>query len=302
MKLAILIILSILPAIILLWYFEKQDKGRKEPRKLKWKIFGWGILATVIAAVIELNLEDFYFYIGIDPIKHFWLYIFLGSFVTAALVEEALKLWIVKTHVFRNKHFDEVMDGITYTIIASLGFATLENILYVLGLGYGIAIVRALISVPAHALFSGIMGFYIGKSRFAVPSESSKLLWKGFGIAIFYHGLFNFLLFTRSALVFLVIPLMIIMGVHLKTKINEARFADKVTKTKPQKFTAIKILKIFVGTVLIVVGIGSLAGSIMLSQDPTSGYTYQDIIYSSIFAVVLIAISYAVLKKRSKKH
>ncbi len=59
MQTVLLIILSILPAALLLWYFERQDKGHKEPHKLKWKIFRWGILATVFAIFIEIFVEEF---------------------------------------------------------------------------------------------------------------------------------------------------------------------------------------------------------------------------------------------------
>lgn len=301
MQTVLLIILSIIPAVVLLWYFNKQDKGKPEPKKLKWKIFGWGVLAAVFAVIIELNVEGLYQYLGITQQTNFWLYILLTAFITAAFVEEAMKLWVVKTHAFKNKHFDEVMDGITYTIIASMGFATFENIFYVVDGGFGIAIIRALISVPAHALFSGIMGYYIGKAKFATPGESRNLIWKGFGLAILYHGLFDFFLFSQSALMFLVLPLMIVMGLHLKSKIKQAQFTDHVIKKKPEKLTFKKIAKVIIATILILVGTGSVVGSILLNQDPTSGYTGQDILYSSIFAVALFAISYFLLKKKTKR-
>lgn len=237
----ILLALSILPALILLWIFERQDKGRKEPRRLKWRIFWWGIMATIFAIAIEMPMDWLVLKV-VDPIKDFWLYIFIVSFIIAALVEEALKLWVVKTHVFRSGHFDEVMDGITYAIIASLGFATFENIFYVLEGGIAIGILRALISVPAHALFSGIMGFYIGKAKFAAEEgKGNRLIYKGLLFAILYHGLFDFFLFSESILVFLVLPLMAVMIIHLKKLIGHARFADKVIgQLEPKKPRSIK--------------------------------------------------------------
>lgn len=301
MQTVLLIVLSIIPAVALLWYFNKQDKGRPEPKKLKWKIFGWGILAAVFAVIIELNVEDLYRYLGITLETNFWLYIFLTAFITAAFVEEAMKLWVVKTHAFKKKHFDEVMDGITYTIIASMGFATFENIFYVVDGGFGIAIVRALISVPAHALFSGIMGYYIGKAKFAQsPGKSRNLIWKGFGLAVLYHGLFDFFLFSQSAIMFLVLPLMIVMGLHLKSKIKQAQFSDHVTNKKPEKLTLGRVAKVITASILILVGTGSVIGSILLNQDPASGYTGQEILYSSIFAIALFAISYFLLRKKTK--
>ncbi|MFH1534330.1 MAG: PrsW family glutamic-type intramembrane protease, partial [Nitrospirota bacterium] len=272
MQTILLLVISIIPAVILLWYFNKQDKGEKEPRKLMWKVFIWGVVAAIFAVIIELNIEDLYRYLGINPIETFWLYIFLTAFVTAAFVEEAVKLWVVKTRVYNNKNFNEVMDGITYTIIASLGFATFENIFYVMDGGFGIGILRAVMSVPAHALFSGIMGFYIGKAKFAKSSgQTTKLIFIGFAYAVFYHGLFDFLLFTQTALMFLAIPLLVVMGLHLKSKIKLAYFHDHLTNREPRKLTITRIVKVIIATILILFGTASVIGSIMLTQDPTSG-------------------------------
>lgn len=258
-------------------------------------------MAAVFAVVIELNIEDLYRYLGINPIETFWLYIFMTAFITAAFVEEAIKLWVVKTHAYNDKNFNEVMDGITYTIIASLGFATFENIFYVMDGGFGIGILRAVVSVPAHALFSGIMGFYIGKSKFAkTRGQTTKLILTGFAYGVFYHGLFDFLLFTQTLLMFLALPLLIVMGLHLKSKIAQAYFQDHLTKTKPQKLSAWRIVKVVIATILILVGTAGIIGTIMLTQDPTSGYTGQDIVYSVVFAVLLLILSYLLLRK--SKH
>ena len=227
MQTVLLIVLAILPALALLWYFERKDKGRKEPRKLKWKIFWWGVLATVFAIFIELQVEGLWLQF-VHPVFDKWIYIFLTSFITAAVVEEGLKMWVVKTHVFKNKHFDEFMDGITYAIIASLGFATAENIMYVLDGGVGVAVIRAIFSVPGHAMFSGIMGFYIGIAKFSIKEKRcDRYLWTGFGFAVLYHGTFNFLLFTEIVpLILLVIPLMVIMALHIRHCIKKAHRHD----------------------------------------------------------------------------
>lgn len=223
METTLLILLSILPAVLLLLYFEKKDNVRKEPLALKWKIFWWGIVAAFVARGLEMQIDPLF-----NGVGNFWVHIALGSFITAALVEESIKLWVVKTYIYGHKHFNEVMDGITYCIIASLGFATIENIMYVVEGGLTTAIMRALLSVPAHALFSGIMGYYIGKSRF-IKSNTKKTLkiLKGLIIGIFYHGLFNFILFSQTNYTFLVVPLVTIMGIHLHAKIKKAHEMDK---------------------------------------------------------------------------
>ncbi len=298
MRTTLLVLVSILPVLVLLRYFDKQDRGKKEPLRLKWKVFKWGILATIIAGIIEINLDSIMLSISENKL----IYGFLTAFVTAAIVEEGLKMWVVRREVYKDKDFDEVMDGISYTVIASMGFALLENILYVVEGGLAVGIIRALISVPAHAMFSGIMGFYIGKARFAPMSwQGSKLLWKGFAIAVFYHGLFNFLLFTESPLMFLVIPLLITMAVHLHQKIKQARYEDKVDRRPPANVSIWTIVKIFFASMLIVLGTGSFIGSIVLAGDARYDYGKDDIISSAIFAVVLYIIGYFIIRRKKDR-
>ncbi len=299
----LLIILSILPAVILLWYFDKQDVGRKEPRRLKWKIFRWGLLATLFAFLIEIAVDGVwlsYF----DPYS--WIYIFLTSFITAGLVEEALKLWVVKTHIYENKHFNEIMDGISYTIIASMGFATMENILYVVQGGYIVAIIRALLAVPAHALFSGIMGYYIGKSRF-IPEKRlrTKTIYKGLILAIFYHGLYDFLLLSGNIImIILVVPLMIVMGMHLLVKIREARFEDKIDKIKPRAFTLWKALKVFIGIFLMIMSVLSVIGIFIFMNNPDPDFTIREIdmaVNITVFASLIFFLVGLVMVWRRNK-
>lgn len=109
-------------------FFERQDKLRKEPLALKNKIFWFGVLIIFPAVLIEIPVDVLIQQIA----SNFYLNIFLGSFIGAAAIEEGLKFLAVRWGVYKNRHFDEVMDGITYAIIASLGFAVFENILYVL--------------------------------------------------------------------------------------------------------------------------------------------------------------------------
>jgi RsiW-degrading membrane proteinase PrsW (M82 family) len=291
----LLLLLSVFPVIALLLYFERQDKGRKEPMRLKWKVFKWGIYAAVFAGVIEINIDWGFSYLNMPPM----VYAFLSAFFMAALVEESLKLWVVKKEIFKDEHFDEIMDGISYAILASLGFAMLENVLYVMQEGFAVGIIRALLSVPGHAMFSGVMGYYIGKAKVAnTPWASRSLLWKGLGFAILYHGSFNFILSTENELIFLVIPLLIIMGIHLKHKIKQARYEDKVDGIEPEKLTIGRIIKAIIGVVLILIATGSFIGSIFLANDPAYNYSGQDIIYSAIFAAVLYLISYFFLRKK----
>lgn len=293
LNIIILVLISILPAIFLLWFFEKQDKGEKEPKKLKNKVFLWGIISTIIAAAAEINME------AILPSMNAWVYLFIIAFITTAAIEEGLKFWIVKRVAYNHKKFNEIMDGITYTIIAGLGFAVLENLLYVLQRGIATGILRAVLAVPGHALFSGVMGYYIGKAKFEkTPWDARNLLWKGFGLAVLYHGLYDFFLLSESMLAFAVVPLMIFMAVHLRHLIKKARFEDKVDKKKPTPLNFKRGLKIISATIFVMAGVMSLVGTWLLIDQKEADYTYIDLLYSAIFALILFVIGYFIIRKK----
>ena len=127
--------MAIAPAIFILHYYYKQDKEKPEPKKLIIKIFFLGVLSTIPAIILELIVGQFEGLFSWFPL----LYYFFQAFIVAALCEEFIKLMVVKKFAYKDKHFDEVMDGVVYVVVASLGFACMENILYVMGTGWGVA-------------------------------------------------------------------------------------------------------------------------------------------------------------------
>jgi RsiW-degrading membrane proteinase PrsW (M82 family) len=223
MYIAIPIILAIVPALLLVWYYYKQDKQKPEPKGLIIKTFLLGIVVTLPIIIVEIIVIGFEGFFGWFPL----LYPFFKAFIVAALCEEAFKLLIVKTYVYNKVDFDEMMDGIVYTVIASLGFACMENILYVMDGGIPVAILRAFTAVPMHALASGMMGYYIGKAKFAsTKREAKSLIYQGLWIAILIHGFYDFFLFAMPVLTpfsgLAIFPLLIWMFIKLRRKIKLA--------------------------------------------------------------------------------
>jgi RsiW-degrading membrane proteinase PrsW (M82 family) len=88
------------------------------------------------------------------------------ALLCAAVPEEFFKFLVITRYSARNPAFDEPMDGVVYGATASLGFATLENILYVVRGGWMVAAARALTAVPCHACLGAILGYYVGQGRF----------------------------------------------------------------------------------------------------------------------------------------
>jgi RsiW-degrading membrane proteinase PrsW (M82 family) len=208
----------------LLYYFWHRDKGEKEPMPLMRKVFLWGILVIIPVIVIELILMAVPYYLWADPPLIYWV---LMPFICVALPEEAAKLFVVKKFAYDHAKFNEIMDGITYCIIASMGFAMLENVVYTFEFGIGIGILRAFTAVPAHALFSGIMGYYIGVAKFTKdPEVVKKLFYKGLIWGVVLHGLYDFLLMSGIPLfILLVLPLLIFMWIYLHRLIKKANGA-----------------------------------------------------------------------------
>jgi RsiW-degrading membrane proteinase PrsW (M82 family) len=197
LNLGVSFLLAAAPALLLLRYYYRQDRERPEPKGLVVRIFLLGIAATFVAIPLELLMSVFQGLFADFPL----LTALFKAFVVAALVEEYLKLTIVRVFAYRNRNFDEIMDGVVYTVVASLGFACMENILYVMGGTIGTALTRAVTAVPLHATASGLMGYYIGRAKFAPsPRIERALINRGLRIAIFVHGTYDFLLFAVPVL------------------------------------------------------------------------------------------------------
>jgi len=212
------ILCAVIPALLLVFYFYRRDSQKKEPASLIWKVFIIGFFSVIPAVVIELFLEPFAALS--NPLQS----AFARAFIVAALVEEGIKLAVIRLFVYERPEFDEITDGIIYAVTASMGFACFENILYSTG-GLSTVLLRAVTAVPLHALASGIMGYYVGISRF---SEKGGLL-KGLAIAVLIHGLYDFFLFTGSLLGILVIPLLIVSWIILKRLLDKALYQDRAS-------------------------------------------------------------------------
>lgn len=175
---------ALLPSMLLLALFHRSDRFREPPRLL-WGTFGLGVLAIVPAVVVEGLLS------GIsESIRHPAGRAAFDAFVVAALVEESLKLCVLLVLPFRKAEFDEPMDGIVYGVASALGFATLENVLYVVQGGIGVAVMRGLLSVPGHTAWGAMLGFLAGRGRLRGRPFAGAMA--GLAASAALHGLYDF--------------------------------------------------------------------------------------------------------------
>lgn len=198
----VLLVTALAPSTALLYYFYLRDKYEKEPKGLLIKAFFMGMLSIVPVIFLESLLQLFNFPEGST------LAAIYTSFIVAGGVEEGAKYLVLYFLIWKSREFDEIYDGIMYSVFISLGFASLENIIYVLQGGLGVALVRSITSVPAHALFGVVMGAYWGSARFAPDSGTRKmLLGQSFFVPVLLHGIYDFILIIRNEyLLLLFIP------------------------------------------------------------------------------------------------
>ena len=211
----LIIAVATAPALALIVYFYNKDKYEKEPLSLLAKAFFAGCLTIPLVLLVGAPLMLITRSINISLIK-----IFMHAFIVAGLLEEGAKFIAFMFLIYNNKELNEPYDGIMYAVMISLGFAAVENIMYVasgyFSLGFfglvRVGVLRAIFSVPAHALFAVIMGYYLGLAKFTKEVNTDKsLIYKGLLLAIFAHGLYDFLLFTKTGIgVFYMVILFII--------------------------------------------------------------------------------------------
>lgn len=189
-ELYIKLIAAIAPAFLLAILIIRRDKVRPEP--IGWLMGSAGLGVVAGLAVIFIGMI-FFKPVEIDS----FFTAFYEAFVTAALPEEAMKLWMLTIIANRCNHFDEYFDGIVYAVCIGMGFAGFENILYLFGedewLVIGIS--RALLSVPAHYFFAIIMGTFFALSYF---DKGKQKLYKSMAliVPVMAHGLYDFLCFS----------------------------------------------------------------------------------------------------------
>lgn len=190
MDILILLAIALAPGFAIGMYIYLKDKHEREPIGLLMRSFLFGVLSIFVTLAISSVISQF---ITIDETNLSEQAV--HAFFIVALVEEFSKFIFVRGILYNNKNFNEPFDGIVYTVMVGMGFATLENILYVFnGGGVGTAIMRMFTAVPAHATFAVLMGFYLGKAKF--EHKKSYYAFHALGVATLFHGAYDYCLFV----------------------------------------------------------------------------------------------------------
>lgn len=157
---------------------------------------GWGVFFLVRYISGLLNGRVYEMSSDSPFLTHNWEF-FLIAFGMIAVVEELSKFIIANICSFRSKRFKYPYDGIAYAVFVSLGFAFIENFKYLYEQGMGVAISRALFTIPVHAAFGVVMGYYLGLSKVCkikgMSKESLKMRYIAFFSPLLLHGLYDYI-------------------------------------------------------------------------------------------------------------
>ncbi|MFZ4057071.1 MAG: PrsW family intramembrane metalloprotease [Ferruginibacter sp.] len=188
-----LLALAIAPGLAIAIYIYFKDKFNKEPLWLLVFSFILGIVSIVPAIIAESSSKISLNNMANEPTLNiaFFAYIVVGG------SEEISKFLMVRIFLFKRSAFDDPFDGIVYCVMVSMGFATIENIAYVVNGGLTTAILRMFLSVPAHATFGILMGYFVGLAKFQ-PNKGFQHMVVGVLLAIFFHGTFDFFIFISK--------------------------------------------------------------------------------------------------------
>lgn len=190
---------GIAPGVALLCYFYLKDQYESEPISGVIRTFIFGALLVFPIMFIQYVLTT----------EGIFVSTIIKAFVLAGFLEEFFKWFILFFITYNHVQFDEPYDGIVYGAAVSLGFASAENILYLLAHGLDLAFGRALLPVSSHALFGVIMGYYVGKAKFSIFKKRYLLL--SLLIPFILHGLYDYIIYSFEQWIIMIVPFMIFL-------------------------------------------------------------------------------------------
>jgi protease PrsW len=194
---------AVAPGLALLTFFYLKDKYDQEPLHMVVKVFLLGLLIVFPVMIIQRGLT-----LGLDSGPY------VDSFLISSGVEEGLKWFVLYHMIYNHTEFDEPYDGILYAVAISLGFATIENVMYAWysQASIGSMIMRALLPVSGHAMFGVIMGYHMGRAKFSKPGKGRGILLVSLLLPWLWHGIYDFILSTSpNYWIWYIVPLMAVL-------------------------------------------------------------------------------------------
>ncbi len=220
-----LLYIALGPGIAIAVFIYYSNKLDREPSKLALKSFFLGGLAVFPTYYFEGVAEQI---LGMQALVNedsplFWPKTIFYAFFGVALAEELCKFLFLKAFIYDNRDFNEPFDGIIYGGMIGCGFATVENLLYVIPDGQATGILRMVTAVPGHAFFGIILGYFMGRAKFSV--NRVRHLAQGLVVVVLLHGLYDTAAFSHtvwsSYMIFAILFLAIYLGLKAKRELEK---------------------------------------------------------------------------------
>lgn len=193
----IILFAALLPVIFLLYFINKKDSASPEPKGEIVRAVFYGVISIFLSLIISVPL----LLLGVYVEQPTTILGAVGTaFLGAAIPEEVAKFVMLWLFLRNNKYFDERFDCIFYAVCVSMGFAALENVVYLFtnyNSWVSVGIMRALYSVPGHFCFGVLMGYYYSLSRFPQAGIGTSRAMALF-LPILAHGIYDALLFMMQ--------------------------------------------------------------------------------------------------------
>ena len=221
----ILFTVAIAPGLALFSYFYLRKEIANEPSRTLLQTFFYGAIMTFPILFAQHVFEE----------EHIFSNEFIRNVLFTSGIEEFFKWLILFLTIYHHVDFEDAYDGILYGASISLGFATVENILYLLTYGTDIAFLRALLPVSSHALFGVVLGYYLGKAKFADETKKKKILFIAFLAPFILHFIYNSIFLIQEIFLYLIIPFMLFLWWFGLTRVKYAHtFAMQQFRRKAQ--------------------------------------------------------------------
>ncbi len=193
-----LLFLALIPGVIIIIFIFRKDKVEHEPWGLIFKLLIFGAISCIPAMFLEMGISAYGPKFEMGTVE----YAVFEAFCIAALCEEVCKYVLLRLGSWRNRNFDYRFDGIVYGVAVAVGFALLENVLYVMDGGIEVAVMRGVLAVPLHAFCGVFMGIYYGAAKKAQIDGNKSLCTtntiKAIVIPILIHGIYDALAFMGT--------------------------------------------------------------------------------------------------------
>lgn len=216
--------LAAAPAVYLMFLIYKLDKKEKEPIGFLLKLLMFGALTIIPAVILELLGTAILSMFDINE----YLTTIIYFIVVVAGAEELVKFAALYISSWNKPTFNCRFDGVVYAVAVSLGFALLENILYVAQNGVGVGIMRALTAVPLHCAAGIYMGqFYANAKKHSNLGERNKAraeILKSYFIPVALHGVYDCLCSIEYP-GYIVVFLVFVVIMYVITIINVRKYA-----------------------------------------------------------------------------